>query len=113
MLNSESGISSGKADTTDFTSAQSNSSTAAVNKTEKCSEDETFSEFLSKEHQTQNGVKTRSYASRTNNPIDKFHKVFNSSHPSHSETSSTSVVESIEYTVHLIVTALTYQWSNP
>ena len=48
MPNSESEISPGKADAPDFSSAQSNSSNPAVNKTEKCSKNESYSEFSSK-----------------------------------------------------------------
>ena len=101
MHNSESEISSGEADTPDFSFAQSNSSNAAVNKTETYSVNETYSEISSKETQTQNGVKTRSYASRIR-PIDKSLKVFNSSLPYHSKTTS-------PLNIHLKVTALTYQ----
>ena len=47
-------------------------------------------------------MKTISYASRTNRPINKSLEVFNSSLPSHSKTTCTSVVESIEYTSNII-----------
>ena len=98
MNNSESEISSGKAATPDFSSAQSNSPIAAVYKTEKCSENESNSEFSSKESRTQNGEKTRSYASRTNRPINKSLYDFDSSLFSRSKATSTSVVKSIDYT---------------
>ena len=72
-----------KADAPDFSSAQSNSFITTVSKTEKWSENESYSEFSSKESQRQNGVKTRSYASRTNRPpINKSFEGFDSSHPS-------------------------------
>ena len=75
---------SGKANTSDFSFAQSNSSNAAVNITEKCSVDETYSEISPGKSQTQNGWKQ-----------DHMHLV--PIDPSHSKTTSTAVSESIEY----------------
>ena len=43
------------------------------------------------------GVKTRSFTTRANRPISKCLEVFDSPLPPHSKTTSTSVVESIEY----------------
>ena len=91
MPNSESESSSGQTDASDFSSA------SAITKLRNVRRMTIILNLLQKKLKHKMGVKTRSYTSRTNGPIDKSLKVLNSSLPSHSKTTSTAVVESIEY----------------